>query len=160
MERGDGTYSILDGNRTFSALKELGAKSFPVIVQDRPYHKDVETFEDLVRIYSEAESEFHRSVTALGEELTAEISEHSDLNDAEAIHRKAKENHGGDYRKIVDGLSAEMKVPARELQAAARKLLEKDNILCIYSHENDNGCTAYLRLSNGAIAEIRLKETE
>ena len=56
VERGDGTYSILDGNRTFSALKELGAKSFPVIVQDRPYHKDVETFEDLVRIYSEAES--------------------------------------------------------------------------------------------------------
>lgn len=160
VERGDGTYSILDGNRTFSALKELGAKSFPVIVQDRPYHKDVETFEDLVRIYSEAESEFHRSVTALGEELTAEISEHSDLNDAEAIHRKAKENHGGDYGKIVDGLSAEMKVPARELQAAARKLLEKDNILCIYSHENDSGCTAYLRLSNGAIAEIRLKETE
>lgn len=53
-----------------------------------------------------------------------------------------------------------MKVPARELQAAARKLLEKDNILCIYSHENDNSCTAYLRLSNGAIAEIRLKETE
>ncbi len=53
-----------------------------------------------------------------------------------------------------------MKVPARELQAAARKLLEKDNILCIYSHENDNGCTAYLRLSNGAIAEIRLKEAE
>ena len=77
-----------------------------------------------------------------------------------AIHRKAKENHGGDYGKIVDGLSAEMKVPARELQAVARKLLEKDNILCIYSHENDNGCTAYLRLSNGAIAEIRLKETE
>ena len=40
------------------------------------------------------------------------------------------------------------------------QVLVMSHILCIYSHENDNGCTAYLRLSNGAIAEIRLKETE
>ena len=160
VERGDGTYSILDGNKSFSALKELGAKNVPVVVQDRPYHKDVETFDDLVSIFSEAEPEFHRTVTALGEELTAEVSEHSDLKDTDAIHRKAKEDHGGDYGKIIDVLSADIRVPAGGLQEAARKLLEKDSVLCIYSHEKDNGFTAYLKLSNGAITEIRLNETE
>ena len=160
VERGDGTYSILDGNKSFSALKELGAKNVPVVVHDRPYHKDVETFDDLLSLNSEAEPEFHRSVTALGEELAAEVSEHSDLKDTDAIHRKAKENYGGDYGKILDVLSADIRVPAGELEAAARKILEKDDILCLYSHEKDHGYTAYLRLSNGAIAEIRLKETE
>ncbi len=40
VERGDGTYSIIDGNRSYSALKQLGAKNIPVIVVSRPYHKD------------------------------------------------------------------------------------------------------------------------
>ena len=62
--------------------------------------------------------------------------------------------------KVVDVLSADMRVPAGELQTAAWKLLEKDNVLCLYNHEKDNGYTAYIRLSNGAIAEIRLEEAE
>ena len=130
------------------------------MVHDRPYNKDVETFDDLVRIYSEAEPEFHRVVTALGEELAAKVSEHSYLKDADAIHRKVKEDYGGDYGKIIDVLSADMTVSAEELQIAARKLLEKDYVLCIYSHKKDNGYTSYIRLSNGAIAEIRLEEAE
>ena len=32
IKRGDGTYSIIDGNRTYSALKEMGAKNVPVEV--------------------------------------------------------------------------------------------------------------------------------
>ena len=159
VERGDGTYSILDGNKSYSALKELGAKNVPVIVVDRPYNKDVESFEDLISLYSEAEAEFHQSVASLGEEWKAEISEHADLKDADAIHQKAEENYGGDYGKVVDVLSAEMRVPAEELQTAARRLLENDDVLCLYNHEEDKGYTAYIRLSNGAIAEIRLAET-
>ena len=159
VERGDGTYSILDGNKSFSALRELGAKSVPVIVADRPYHKDVKTFDDLVALYSEAESEFHQWTVSLGEELKAEISAHTGLMDADAIHKKAKENYDGDYGKVVDVLSADIRVPAEELQEAARTLLENDSVLCMYNHEND-GYTAYVKLSNGAIVEIRLAEAE
>ncbi len=36
---GDGTYSIIDGKKSFSALKELGAKNVPVIVVSEPYQK-------------------------------------------------------------------------------------------------------------------------
>ena len=160
VERGDGTYSIIDGNKSYSALKELGAKSVPVIVADRPYNKDVESFDDLISLYSEAETEFHQTVTSLGEEWKAEVSEHSDLKDADTIHQKAKENYDGDYGRVVDVLSADMRVPAEELQAAAQKLLEKDDVLCLYNHENDNGYTAYIRLSNGAIVEIQLEEAK
>ncbi len=160
VERGDGTYSIIDGNKSYSALKELGAKSVPAIVAEKPYHKDVEGFEDLIALYTQAEEEFHQAASSLGEELKAQLTEFSELTDADAIHKKAKENNGGDYGKIVDVLSADLRVPADELQSAVRKLLEKDEILCVYDHEEDNGYTAYIRLSNGAIAEIRLKAEE
>ena len=156
VERGDGTYSVIDGNKSHSALKELRVKNVPVTVADRPYHKEVKTFDDLVAIYSEAESEFHRLAASLGEEFKAEMSEHSDLTDVNAIHKKANENNGGDYGKVVDVLSADIRVPAVELQETARKLLENDKVLCVYKHEMDNAYTTYIRLSNGAIAEIQI----
>ena len=39
VERGDGTYSIIDGNQSYSALKQLGAKNIPVIVASRPSNR-------------------------------------------------------------------------------------------------------------------------
>ena len=160
IERGDGTYSIIDGNQSYSTLKELGAKSIPVVIVNRPYHKDVESFEDLVAIHKESESEFHQLTASLGEEFNAEVSEHSYLDDADAIHKKAKESYDGDYAKVVDVFSADMNIPAERLPETALKLLEKDNTLCIYSHETDDGYTAYIRLSNGTVEEIRLNEAE
>lgn len=160
VERGDGTYSIIDGNRSYSALKQLGAKNIPVIVASRPYHKDVETYDDLIAIQTEAESEFHQFVASLGEAYTAEVSEHSNLDDAEAIHKEAKENHDGDYGKVIDVLSAQIRIPAEELQTAVTALFNQDSVLCVYGHEEDDGYTAYVILSNGAMAEIQLEEAQ
>lgn len=156
VERGDGTYSIIDGNRSYSALKQLGAKNIPVIVVSRPYHKGVESFDDLMAIQAQAEPEFHQFVTSLGDEYKAEVSEHSDLGNAEAIHRKAKEDHDGDYGKVIDVLSAEIRLPAEALQTAVAELFNQNSVLCVYGHEEDSGYTATIRLSNGAMAEIRL----
>ena len=160
VERGDGTYSIIDGNRSYSALKQLGAKNIPVIVASRPYHKDVETYDDLIAIQTEAESEFHQFVASLGEAYTAEVSEHSNLDDAEAIHKEAKENHDGGYGKVIDVLSAQIRIPAEELQTAVTALFNQDSVLCVYGHEEDDGYTAYVILSNGAMAEIQLEEAQ
>ena len=160
VERGDGTYSIIDGNRSYSALKQLGAKNIPVIVVSRPYHKDVETFDELIAIQAEAEFEFHQFVTSLDDEYQAEVTEHSDLDDAEAIQKKAKDDHDGDYGKIIDVLSAEIRIPAEALKTAAGELFEQDAILCVYGPEKNNGYTAYIRLSNGAVAKIRLNEAQ
>ena len=160
VERGDGTYSIIDGNRSYSALKQLGAKNIPVIVASRPYHKDMETYDDLIAIQTEAESEFHQFVASLGEAYTAEVSEHSNLDDAEAIHKEAKENHDGDYGKVIDVLSAQIRIPAEELQTAVTALFNQDSVLCVYGHEEDDGYTAYVILSNGAMAEIQLEEAQ
>ena len=160
VERGDGTYSIIDGNKSYSALKQLGAKNIPVIVVNRPYHKDVETFDDLIAIQTEAESEFHQFVTLLGDAYNAEVSEHSDLPNTEVIHEKANENFDGDYGKVIDVLSAGIRVPAETLQTTVTELFDQDNVLCIYGHEEDNGATAYIRLSNGAVAEIQVNEAK
>ena len=160
VERGDGTCSIIDGNKSYSALKQLGAKNIPVIVASRSYHKDVETFGDLIALQSEAESEFHQFITSLGEAYKAEVSEHSDLGNAEVIHRKAKENHDGDYGKVIDVLSAQIRIPAEEEQSAVTGLFREDSVLCVYGHEKDNGYTAYIKLSNGAVAEIQLNEAQ
>lgn len=158
VERWDGTYSIIDGNKSYSALKQLGAKNVPAIVESRPYHKDVKTFDDLIAIQTEAESEYHQCVTTLGEAYEAEVSEHSDLGNAGEIHRKATENCDGDYGKVIDILSAEIRLPVEALQTAAMSLLNQEYVLCMYDHEKDSGYTAYVKLSNGAVAEIRLNE--
>lgn len=158
VERGDETYSIIDGNRSYMALKQLGAKNVPAIVFSRPFHKDVKTFDELIALQTEAVSEFHQFVTSLGEAHRAEVSEHSDPGNAEAIHRKARENYGEDYAKVVDILSADISLAAEALQKAVAELFDRDSIMCVYAHEEDGGSTAYIRLSNGALAEIRLNE--
>lgn len=160
VERGDGTYSIIDGNRSYSALKQLGAKNIPVIVVSRPYHKDVETFDDLIAVQTEAESEFHQFVASLGDAYEAEVTERSDLTNAGAIHKRAEEEYDGDYGKIIDVLSAEIEVPAEALETAVAELFNRDSVLCMYGHEKDDGYTAYIRLSNGAVAEIQLNEAQ
>ena len=49
IERGDGNYTIIDGNRSFAALKELGAKNLPVIVHPHPYQKMLEISNNFTR---------------------------------------------------------------------------------------------------------------
>ncbi len=158
IERGDGTYGIIDGNKTYSALKQLGATNMPVVVVDTPYQKEVEDYDDLILVNTEAESEFRQLVTALGSELAAEVKETSYLQDTDEIHMKAKETYGGDYSKIVDVLSADMIVPKGELQAAKGKLLEKYYVICISGDQTDGEFKACVMLSNNAVAEIRLIE--
>ena len=160
VERGDGTYSIIDGNKSYSALKQLGAKNIPVIVVSQPYQKDVESFDDLIALQTEAEPEFHQFVTSLGDRYKAEVSEHSDLNDAEAIHRRAREDCDGDYGKVIDVLSAEISLPAEALEAAVAELWNQKSLLCMYAREEDDGYTAAIRLSNGAMAKIQLNEAQ
>lgn len=69
IERGDGTYSVIDGNRTLAALKELGAKNIPVIVHRHPYQKDVKNIKDLYALNEAAEGEFKTLMQSLQQEL-------------------------------------------------------------------------------------------
>ena len=46
------------------------------------------------------------------------------------------------------------------MQTAVTELFQRDAVLCVYSHEKDNGMTAYIMLSNGAVAEIQLVEAK
>lgn len=53
--RGDGTYEIFDGNKTYTVLKELGAKNIPVKILRIPYQKDIKILDELYAKNSEEE---------------------------------------------------------------------------------------------------------
>ena len=154
--RGDGKYGIIDGNKTCSALRQLGAKNVPVVVVDKPYQKEAENFDDLISVNSEAESEFKQLAASLGEELKAEVKDCSYLKDTDEIHRKAKESYGGDIGKLCDVLAADLTVPKNELQSAKEKLKEKYYVVCFNSDQKDEEFPAYVMLSNSTIAKVRL----
>ena len=156
IARGDGKYGIIDGNKTCSALKQLGAKNVPVVVVDKPYQKEAENFDELMSVNSEAESEFQQLAASLGEELKAEVKDCSYLKDTDEIHRQAKEIYGGDYGKLCDVLSADLTVPKDEMKKAKEKLTEKYYVVCFNSDQKDEEFPAYVMLSNSTIAKVRL----
>jgi hypothetical protein len=160
IEYGAGKYSIIDGNRTYSALKEMGAKNVPAEVVMQPYHKDVITFDDLIAMHSEVESEFHQLMISLARAYQAELGEYSELYNDGVIHQKAKEAYDGEYDKIVDVFSADLTVPEEDLKKTALDLKKKYYTLCMYDLEDGDGYMAYIRLSNGTVAEIRLNAAE
>ena len=60
--------------------------------------------------------------------------------------------------------AVELTIPNREVarifQTAVADLFNQDCILCVVGREKDSGYTACIRLSNGAVAEIRLNEAQ
>ena len=160
VKRGNGGYGIIDGNKTYSALKKLGATNVPAVVAESPYQKDVEHFDDLIRLNSEAEPEFHQLVTSLGEELKAEVTEHPALTEVDEIHRKANELYGGDYGKIVDVLSADIMVTKDELQADKEKMMQKYYVICIFDSQTNEEYSVYVMLSNSTVARIQLTSND
>jgi hypothetical protein len=56
--------------------------------------------------------------------------------------------------------SADLTVPEEDLKKTALDLKEKYYTLCMYDLEDGDGYMAYIRLSNGTVAEIRLNAAE
>ena len=163
VNRGDGTYCVFDGNNTYSALKELGAKNVPVTILKVPYQKDIKGFEDLMAKNSEAQAEFHELMSSLSYELNAKLLERPGLKNEARIHEKVKNSFDGDYSKVIDVLAATLIFKSEsELLNAVEKLKEKNYVVHLYDRWNkirDDGYRDYIiyvRLSNGIIAELQL----
>ena len=162
--RGDGTYGIFDGNNTFAALKELGAKNVPVEILKRPYQKGVKTLDELYTKNSEAEAEFSSFMKSLSEELNAKLVMRPGLKSRKRTIEKAKELYNGDYSKIIDVLAATLIFNSEEeIYNAVKKLKAKNNFVNFVDHWRENpypsGYRDYMtkvRLSNGTIAELQI----
>lgn len=164
VNRGDGTYCIFDGNKTYSMLRELGAKNVPVVIRQEPYQKKVKTVDDLYAKCSEADAEFRDLVKSLSEELGAEYVIRSELKSRERAIEKANNVYSGDISMICDVLAASLIFNSeQEVYAAVEKLKLKDAFVSFYDrwhvHIQESGYRDFhtnVCLSNGAIAEIQL----
>lgn len=163
IERGDGTYSVIDGNTTLAALKELGAKNFPVIVHPHPYQKNVKNIKDLYALNEAAETEFKTLMKDLQQELGGTLTQRPQIKSRKRVREKAKKEYGGDYSQITDMWGASLIYPDEEsLLAAFEKIKKRDEVIWINDHWNNPLPQGYrdvhlcLILSNGAIVELQM----
>lgn len=163
IERGDGNYTIIDGNRTFAALKELGAKNLPVIVHPYPYQKDVKNIKDLYALNLAAEDEYNNLMAELQKELGGELKKRPGIKKEKRVREKAKLELKGDYSAITDMWAATLVYPDEEsLLAAFEELKKRDDVIWINDRWNNPLPQGYkdvqlnLILSNGAICELQL----
>lgn len=163
IERGDGTYVIMDGNRTFAALKELGAKNLPVIVHPLPYQKDVKNIKDLYALNEAAEGEFKNLLQTLQAEYGGEIKMRPTIKDEKRVRQKAKLELNGDYSQVTDLWAASLVFDnVDDVLAAASEIESRDDVIWILDRWNNPLPQGYrdfqlsLILSNGAIVELQL----
>ena len=164
IERGDGTYCIIDGNRTYSALKEMGAKNIPVEIVEHVYVKDVKTIDELYSKNIEAEAEFKALCESLSKELGAKLVMRPGLKSRERTIEKTANKYNGNFSMVTDILAASLIFTSEEkIYEAVDKFKANDSIIFIRDkwrkHPKTNGYRDILTnvmLSNGAIAEIQL----
>ena len=163
IERGDGTYSVIDGNRTLAALKELGAKNIPVIVHRYPYQKDVKNIKDLYALNEAAEGEFKTLMQSLQQELGGTLTQRPYIKKEKRVREKAKNEYGGDYSYITDMWAASLIFPnEEELLAAFEEIKKRNDVIWISDRWNNPLPQGYkdiqlcLILSNGAVVELQM----
>ena len=163
IERGDGTYSVIDGNKTLAAMKELGAKNLPVIVKPYPYQKGVKNIKDLYALNAAAETEFKTLMNDLQEELGGELKARPYIKKEKRVREKTKLEYDGDYSYVTDMWAASLLYPDEEsLLAAFEKIQQRDDVIWFIDRWNNPLPQGYrdiqlcLLLSNGAVIELQL----
>ena len=163
IERGDGNYTIIDGNRSFAALKELGAKNLPVIVHPLPYQKDVKNLKQLYALNLAAEDEYNNLMDDLQKNLGGELLKRSGIKKEKRVREKAKLEYNGDYSAITDMWAATLVFPdEKSLLNAFDELKKRDDVIWTNDRWNNPLPQGYkdvqlcIILSNGAICELQL----
>ncbi len=164
VKRGDGTYSILEGNRIYSALKEAGAKNVPVEVVEKPYVKDVKTIDELYAKNIAVEAEFKALCESLSQEVGAKLVMRPGLKKRKRTIEKAQNELNGNFSMVRDLLSASLLFTSEEkIYEAVGKFKHNDSFIFIRDrwreHPKSNGYKDILTnviLSNGTVAEIQL----
>lgn len=163
VERGDGTYAIIDGNRIFAALKELGAKNFPVIVHPRPYQQNVKNINELYALNEAAEYEYKSLLENLQQEYGGEIKVRPNIKDKKRVREKARLELNGDYSQVTDLWAGSLVFDSvNDLLAAFDEIKNRDDVIYIEDRWNNPLPQGYrdfyfnTMLSNGAICELQL----
>jgi hypothetical protein len=163
-DRGDGTYSIADGNHTYTALNEAGALSVPVKVEP-VRNRAVTNIDTLYAEATKAEPEFNSLMGELQSQLGGELLMRPEMKTAESVNRKAlnPDDYNGDYSRVVDVLGGSLIFETEEdLLRAVESLRDDNRIVRIkdrWSKPTPEGYRDYLlnvRLPNGYVGELQV----
>ena len=164
VNRRNGTYCIFDGNKTYSALKEMGAKNVPVKIVEWPYTKGVKTIDELYAKNEAVESEFKSLIESLSRELGAKYVMRPGLKKRARTIEKTEKELNGNFSLICDVLAASLLFSSEEkLYEAVNKFKADNSFVMILDrwreHPRPNGyrdIQTNVMLSNGTVAEIQL----
>jgi hypothetical protein len=163
-DRGDGTYSIADGNHTYTALNEAGALSVPVKVEP-VRNRAVTNIDTLYAEATKAEPEFNSLMGELQSQLGGELLMRPEMKTAESVNRKAlnPDDYNGDYSRVVDVLGGSLIFETEEdLLRAVESLRDDNRIVRIkdrWSKSTPEGYRDYLlnvRLPGGYVGELQV----
>ena len=162
-DRGDGTYSIIDGNNTFENLRELGARNVPVTIVPAPYQKHVTNLESLYARNAEVQTEFSDLLRSWQAEVGGELKMRKKLKSEERIREKVEADYNGEYHSVLDVLAGSLVFDsAEQMTEAFDKLKDKAEVVRIKNKWTHPDSTGYrdvnlnIRLSNGTLAELQL----
>ena len=164
-DRGDGTFSIIDGNNTFENLKALGAQSVPSVIVPAPYQKHVDSVESLYARNKEAQAEFSELLGAWQGEVGGKLVLRPELKDETRVREKVENHYAGKHNRVLDVLAGSLVFDsAEQVEAAFEALKDKAEVVRIkdkWTKPDDE--TGYrdvnlnVRLSNGVIAELQIQ---
>jgi hypothetical protein len=161
-DRGDGTYSIADGNHTYTALNEAGALSVPVKVEP-VRNRAVTNIDTLYAEATKAEPEFNSLMGELQSQLGGELLMRPEMKTAESVNRKTADDYDGDYGRVVDVLGGSLVFDTEEELLRAVEALKGDNRIVRvkdkWNAPTDLGYRDYLlnvRLPGGYVGELQV----
>lgn len=163
-DRGDGTFSIIDGNNTFENLKALGAQSVPSVIVPAPYQKHVDSVESLYARNKEAQAEFSELLGAWQGEVGGELVLRPELKDETRVREKVERDYDGKHNRVLDVLAGSLVFDsAEQVEAAFELLKDKAEVVRIKDKWTKPDEAGYrdvnlnVRLSNGVIAELQIQ---
>ena len=163
-DRGDGTYSIADGNHSYTALNEAGVLSVPVRVEPIR-NRAVTNIDTLYAEATKAEPEFNSLMGELQAQLGGELLMRPEMKTPESVNRKAlnPDDYNGDYSRVVDVLGGSLIFETEDdLLRAVESLRDDNRIVRIkdrWSKSTPEGYRDYLlnvRLPNGYVGELQI----
>ncbi|MCR5084976.1 MAG: hypothetical protein K6A65_05680 [Succinivibrionaceae bacterium] len=121
IQRGDGTFSVLEGADTVSLLKARGARSVPVLL-DEPFSSGVRDIDGLYASNRAARGEFEALVSELHALIPGELAFRPGEKKRERVQEKMKNFFGGKAQYVTDLLAARIVVNDSASIATALKV--------------------------------------
>ncbi len=161
-KRGDGTFSIIDGNRTYTMMRGDGARTLPVVISF-PYTKDVKDASELIRKNELARGQFTTKAEEFRQALggALELSEGlPSLGEVEARNKAQFQGNPGGVTDILNGrlvlCSAADMGRAIAYAKGRRDLMAIDDRWATQAEDGSMDAIAYLVMDNAVVGQLRI----